>query len=435
MNINGSAPKRYKIICCGCQSVILETGYAPQCRCGNALLRTVYNDSRLKVTADESMWRYAAWLPTASTLRTRGKPVTYQSAAFAREIGLKGLFISFNGYWPERNAALETCTFKELESPPTVQRAVENQIKTLVVSSVGNTARAFAHTVSTTAVDLKLVLVGLESAIGKLWLPEPPSENITLVVLQRGNDYSDAIALGKRIATLLGLTLEGGAMNVARRDGMGTVMLDAAITIGRTPDHYFQAIGSGTGGIAAWEASLRLKEDGRFVHGRLPKLNLSQNLPFVPMFRAWNASRRSIDPYVDMRNAKKSIGKLYADVLSNRNPVYSVKGGVFDALKNTGGEMYAVTNSEAKDAARLFEDLEGIDIVPAAAVAAASLMQAASTGAISPSEIVLLNITGGGLKRASEDKECYQLKPTVRVGRPDEDLTEIEEALASGRQY
>ncbi|HYB59554.1 MAG TPA: cysteate synthase, partial [Candidatus Acidoferrales bacterium] len=350
-----------------------------------------------------------------------------------REMGLKRLFISFNGYWPERNAALETCSFKELESPPTVQRAVENKVKALVVSSVGNSARAFAHTVSTTATDLKLVLVGLQSAIGKLWLPEPPSENIALVVLQRGNDYSDAIALGNRVAALPDLTSEGGAMNVARRDGMGTVMLDAAVTIGRTPDHYFQAIGSGTGGIAAWEASLRLKEDGRFVHGKLPKLNLSQNRPFVPMFNAWNAKRRIIDPSVDMPDAKKSIEKLRADVLSNRNPPYSIEGGVFDALTNTGGEMYAVTDSEAKDAARLFEDLEGIDIVPAAAVAAASLVQAVNSGAISPSEIVLLNITGGGLKRVREDKECYQLKPNIRVARPDVDLTEIEEVLASGR--
>jgi len=433
MNVNDSAAKRYKIICCRCQSVVPEMGYAPQCRCGNALVRTVYNDSRLKVTTDESMWRYAVWLPTASTLRTRGKPVTYQSAALAREMGLKRLFISFNGYWPERNAALETCSFKELESPPTVQRAVENKVKALVVSSVGNSARAFAHTVSTTATDLKLVLVGIQSAIGKLWLPEPPSENIALVVLQRGNDYSDAIALGNRVAALPDLTSEGGAMNVARRDGMGTVMIDAAVTIGRTPDHYFQAIGSGTGGIAAWEASLRLKEDGRFVHGKLPKLNLSQNRPFVPMFNAWNAKRRIIDPSVDMPDAKKSIEKLRADVLSNRNPPYSIEGGVFDALTNTGGEMYAVTDSEAKDAARLFEDLEGIDIVPAAAVAAASLVQAVNSGAISPSEIVLLNITGGGLKRVREDKECYQLKPNIRVARPDVDLTEIEEVLASGR--
>ena len=76
---------------------------------------------------------------------------------------------------------------------------------------------------------------------------------------------------------------EGGARNIARRDGMGTVMLDAALTIGKMPDHYFQAVGSGTGGISVWEAAIRLRADGRFGQ-KIPKLQLAQNLPFVPMF-------------------------------------------------------------------------------------------------------------------------------------------------------
>jgi cysteate synthase len=299
----------------------------------------------------------------------------------------------------------------------------------LVVSSVGNTARAFAHTVSTTLTSLKLVLVGLESALGKLWLPEPPSENVKVVVLKRGNDYADAIGLGNRIAALPGLTPEGGAANVARRDGMGTVMLEAAVTIGRTPDHYFQAVGSGTGGIAAWEASLRLKSDGRFGRDGLPRLHLSQNLPFAPMVSAWNAQRRAIDSSIDMPDARSSIEKLYADVLSNRNPAYSVTGGVFDALRNTNGQMYAVSNSDAKNAARLFEDLEGIDIVPAAAVTAASLMQAVTSGAIADSDVVLLNVTGGGSQKLREEKTCYQLQPDLRVARPDLELDEVREVV------
>jgi len=429
VNTNNSAPNHYKIICLGCRADVSAAGYVLRCDCDNALFRTVYQDDRLVNTAEESMWRFSAWLPTVDKLPTRGRSVTYKSETFARELGLKDLFISFNGYWPEKNALLETCSFKELESPPTVQRAVESKVKTLVVSSVGNTARAFAHTVSTTSTDLKLVLVGLESAMGKLWLPEPPSENITLVVLQRGNDYSDAIALGNRLTALPGLTTEGGAMNVARRDGMGTVMLEAAVTIGRAPDHYFQAVGSGTGGIAAWEAALRLKHDGRFLEGQLPKLHLSQNLPFAPMFSAWNSNRRTIDPSTDMPDAKKSIKKLYADVLSNRNPAYSVKGGVFDALKSTRGQMYAVSNTEARRAARLFEDLEGIDIVPAAAVAAASLMQAVANGGIDDSDVVLLNVTGGGMQKLKEDKECYQIRPDIRITEADIDLAELREVL------
>lgn len=89
-----------------------------------------------------------------------------------------------------------------------------------------------------------------------MWTIVPPGR-ITLIAVK--GDYLDAIQMAEKVQSRKGFTPEGGARNIARRDGMGTVMLDAAVTIGRTPDHYFQAAGSGTGGISAWEASLRLK--------------------------------------------------------------------------------------------------------------------------------------------------------------------------------
>ena len=51
-----------------------------------------------------------------------------------------------------------------------------------------------------------------------------------------------------------GFIAEGGAKNVARRDGMGTTVLSAVTTIGEIPDAYFQAVGSGTGAIAIFLA-------------------------------------------------------------------------------------------------------------------------------------------------------------------------------------
>ena len=114
VDINSSASNHYKIICLGCHADVSGAGYVLRCGCDHALLRTVYQDSRLAVTAEDSMWRFAAWLPTVDKLPTRGRSVTYKSEAFARELGLSDLFISFNGYWPEKNAFLETCSFKEL---------------------------------------------------------------------------------------------------------------------------------------------------------------------------------------------------------------------------------------------------------------------------------------------------------------------------------
>jgi len=51
-------------------------------------------------------------------MTTDSGPVTYRSTELAAELGLNNLYISFNGYWPEKGAFIKTCSFKELEAFP-----------------------------------------------------------------------------------------------------------------------------------------------------------------------------------------------------------------------------------------------------------------------------------------------------------------------------
>jgi cysteate synthase len=208
---------------------------------------------------------------------------------------------------------------------------------------------------------------------------------------------------------------------------LGTVLLDAVLEIGEMPHHYFQAVGSGTGAIAAYEAALRLLEDGRFGSA-LPKLHLAQNLPMAPMYSAWRAGRRKIVPEQDIPEAENVLDLIYARVLSNRYPPYGVAGGVYDALTATRGEMYGVKNSEAKRAKALFAKLEGIDILPAAGVAVAALLQAVERGSIGKREKVLLNVTGGGSVRLRKDKKLRRLREDYTLSKDagDEELEELE---------
>ena len=155
-------------------------------------------------------------------------------------------------------------------------------------------------------------------------------------------------------------------------------------------------MGSGTGAIAAWEMSLRLRDDGRFGAGQM-KLHLSQNEPFTPITDAWEAGSRTLSPPPDGRRLSRAIR---ARVLGNRNPPYAIAGGLYDALADTHGFMYRVTNADARASGRLFAKLEGCDIDPAAEVACASLVQAVATGGIGKRDLVVLNITGGGHRQA-----------------------------------
>jgi cysteate synthase len=233
---------------------------------------------------------------------------------------------------------------------------------------------------------------------------------VKLISCAAGGDYFDAIALSDMALKANGFFAEGGAKNIARRDGMATTVLSATTTIGRIPDYYFQAVGSGTGAIAAWEANLRLIEDGRFG-SHLMRLMVSQNAPFLPIYNAWQANSRELLPY-DADTARHDASQIKAKVLSNRQPPYSIAGGLYDALKATNGDVLRVSNEEAIKAAKLFFEREGIDISPAAAVAVASLINAVETERIERKATIMLNITGGGEMRYKGENEIFYLHPS-----------------------
>ena len=374
-----------------------------------SLIRAVYKNKQLEVRGDElGIYKFADWLPIKKILNGSSAPATYKSEGLAAKLGLSNLYITFSGYWPEKGAGMKTCSFKETEAYSVCARMNGEQKKVLVVASAGNTARAFARVCSDNNVPLLLCVP--EDNLDALWFDKPINDNVRLVATRKGSDYFDAIHLSNVACELEGFITEGGAKNVARRDGMGTTVLSAATTIGAIPDYYFQAVGSGTGAIAAWEANIRLIEDGRYGSNKM-KLMVSQNEPFVPIHDAWKADSRALLPLHE-DDARKQVEIMIAKVLSNRKPPYSVKGGLFDAMKDAGGDVLLATNEQAKEAAQLFKETEGNDVHPAAAVAVATLMQAVKDGKVDKDACIMLNITGGGEERFKGERQIQYLKPS-----------------------
>ena len=392
-----------------------------------SLVKARYGCRQLNVKGDEyGIYKFCDWLPVRRILKGSAPPVTYKSEGLAKELGLGNLYITFNGWFPELGARMTTCSFKETEAYSVCGRMPEGQKEVLVVASAGNTARAFAKVCSDNRIPLLLSVP--EDNLSSLWFEKPLDDCVKLIAAKSGGDYLDAIHLGNIVLKSPKFIAEGGAKNIARRDGMATTVLSAVTHIGRIPDYYFQAVGSGTGAIAAWEANLRLIEDGRYGDNKM-KLMLSQNAPFVPMYDAWRVDSRHILPYDD-NIARRHAGIIDAKVLSNRRPPYGIAGGLYDAMKDTGGEFYAVTNTRLRKAGRLFERLEGVDIHPAAAVALDSLMQAVERGDVEKDAVIMLNITGGGEKLFKQGKEMWFLKPDVVFPLDAGDAEVIEKAEA-----
>ena len=395
-----------------------------------SLVRAVYKNKQLELKGDEyGLYTFCDWLPVSRALKGSAAPVTFRSEGLGKHLGLNNLYITLNGYSPRHGAAMTTCSFKETVACSVCGRAKADEERVLVVASAGNTARAFARVCSENIIPLLLSVPA--DNLAAMWFEKPLNKCVKLIACEKGGDYFDAIHLSDMALMSPRFYAEGGAKNVARRDGMATTVLSAVTTIGRIPDYYFQAVGSGTGAIAAWEANMRLIEDGRYGENTM-KLMVSQNAPFVPMYDAWRADSRAMLPY-DADKARRDVAIIDAKVLSNRKPPYGIKGGLYDALKATDGEILVATNMQGRKAAKLFKELEGVDIHPAAGIATATLIKADQDGKNDKADDVMLNNTGAGEEAFKAEHDVVYKEPDLvfPLNATTEEVVEAVEALFS----
>ena len=378
----------------------------------NALLQADFAGP-LNIQEAQGVWKYLDWLPTSSSNSYVAGTVTYKAEALGDALGMTDLWVTFHGYWPEKGGLCPTGSFKDMEAVPTIQRLRDHDCKGMICASAGNTARAFTHFCGLDNMPL-IVIVGKDHG-HRIWTKTGhPTDSIKLVVVEDG-DYYDAKTVAKGIAKdLPGWQMEGSVHNVARRDGIGSLLLDAAFTMDRMPEHYFQGIGGGPGPIGVHEMAERLITSGQF-EGPVPRQHLSQNIEHCPIHNAWQAQRDHLLPD-DFPSEEVTV---YSDYLLNKGPAYGQVGGVHDILKASNGQTYTVKEFDAKKAKTLFETIEEIDIMTPGAVALASLQQALASGEVDSSSCTVLNISGGGVERLQQEQRTEIVEPWLRVNKED----------------
>lgn len=395
--------------------------------CGKpSLIRAVYEGRKFNPREDlDGIYRYADWMPIKRTLKHSSAPVTYKSKGLAAFLGLENLYITFSGWNPRIGAKMRTGSFKETEAYSVLARMEKKEKRILIVQSAGNTARAFAQVCSDNRIPI--VICVPQDNLHDLWFRKPLRKCVKFVAVPHGCDYYDAISVGEKLATDPAFLLEGGAKNIARRDGMGTTILSCVEKMGRIPDAYFQAVGSGTGAIAAWENACRLAEDGNYGPNNM-KVYVAQNSPFTLMYDAWKAGSREL-PEMTPEEGRSKSEMIMATVLSNRKPPYSVPGGLYDVLKASNGDFFLATNNDIFYWLLQFRNKEGYDLLPAACVAVAALAQAVENGVVKKDDYIMLNCTGGGTLGAMS-KGFVHIEPDL-VLSPDLPAEEIVKAVKS----
>ena len=371
-----------------------------------ALVQAVYRE-KFQPIEKEGVWRYANWLPTEKTSYQTAGTVTYKAEKLGDALGFSNLWIAFHGYWPEKGGICPTGSFKDMEAVPTIQRMKDHSCKGMICASAGNTGRAFTHFCAQD--NFPLIVIVADIHAHRIWVDKTLDLNsVKLVVVENGT-YQDAKDIAKELSKSLdGWQLEGGAHNIARRDGIGSLILNSYEEIGRLPDHYFQAVGGGPGPIGVYEMMKRLVDSGHY-NGEVARIHLSQNLEHCPIHNAWQRKSR------EFNSADFPVGnvEVYSDYLLSETPAYSAVGGVYDILNASNGETYIVGENEAGKAGDILEKIERIDVLSPAKVALASLIQATENGNIGKEDCILLNVSGGGVQRLKDEKETKIVEPWV----------------------
>ena len=371
-----------------------------------ALIQAEYKKEFQPIEKD-GVWRYFDWLPTEEISSQVAGTTTYHAKELGEYLGFSNLWIAFHGYWPEKNGLCPTGSFKDMEAVPTIQRMKDHSCEGMICASAGNTARAFTHFCAED--NFPLIVVVADVHAHRIWLQKGMKMDSVKVVVVEDGTYQDAKDVAKELSKALqGWQLEGGAHNIARRDGIGSLILDSYEKIGRLPDHYFQAVGGGPGPIGVYEMMQRLIDSGHY-EGEVARIHLSQNPEHCPIHNAWQRKSREFNS----GDFPDSNVEVYSDYLLSETPAYSVIGGVYDILEASSGQTYTVEEQDAIEAGKILENIEGIDVMSPAKVALASLIQAKESGDVLQDDCILLNVSGGGVERLKSEKETEIVGPWI----------------------
>ncbi len=343
----------------------------------DAIRTAVSRDSIAK--GPRTIWRYADLLPVdpghAVDLGAGFTPLV-RADRLAGELGLGEVYIKNDTLNP-------TNSFKDRVTSVALSKALEFGFKTAACASTGNLANAVAaHAAHAGLRSFVFIPADLEQ--GKVVTTAVYGGNVIAI---KGN-YDDV----NRLCAELAGTYHWAFVNVNVRpfyaEGSKTLAYETVEQLGwETPDHVVVPIASGS-----LLTKIRKGFDELFKVGLLdeePRVRISgaQAEGCSPVARAWLDGSDTIKPVKPSTIAKS---------LAIGNPA----DGYFalDAVRETGGEIAAVTDDEVVDGIRLLAQTEGIFAETAGGVTIATLKRLAADGIVRSDERVVAYITGHGLK-------------------------------------
>jgi threonine synthase len=356
-----------------------------------------------------SLWRYKPLLPI------EGERYVDSQAGFTPLVRARnlGAALGLNHVYVKNDTVNPTFSFKDRPVSIASSKALELGFDTLACASTGNLAGSVAaHAAKAGMRGVVFIPADLEPSKISGALAYSP----TLVAVD-GN-YDDVNRVCSEIADKYRWAFVNINMRPYYSEGSKTLAFEVAEQLGwRLPDRAIVPIASGSLFTKVWKGFQELTKLGLVPGGEsaaLPKMVGAQALGCSPVVAAWDANTLEVVP-VKPRTIAKSLA-----IGNPADGYYSLK-----IIKQSGGVATAVDDEEIVAGMKLLARTEGIFAETAGGVTVAVLKKLAEQGLVDPDELVVVYVTGNGLK--TQEALVGALDDPVRVRAS---MASIEEALA-----
>lgn len=354
---------------CGPQG-ILEVGYRYE------ELGQVLGKENFQGNPSLSMWRYLPLLPVNRAplppLQVGWTPL-YRPAGLARALGMPNLLLKDDSRNP-------TGSLKDRASALVVARALQRGIQKVTCASTGNAASSLAGLAASAGIDSYIFV---PEAAPKAKIAQLLAFGATVFAVQ--GSYDDAFELSMQASATLGWYNRNTGFNPYTVEGKKTVALEIAEQLGwKAPDAVVVPVGDGCIISGVWKGFLDLHKMGWI--DSLPRLVAAQAA-------GSDAIKRALEGDGIIRPVK---AQTVADGISVDLP--RVGTMAVNYIKASGGSAVAVDDTEILGAIPRLAKATGIFAEPSAAIVLPALEEALQRGLVSPTETVVLLVTGSGLK-------------------------------------
>jgi threonine synthase len=313
--------------------------------------------------------RYRDFLPVTSTtpLITLGEGDTplVRSRILEKELGCGELYFKLEGCNP-------TGSFKDRGMVVAVAKAVENNSRSLICASTGNTSASAAAYGA--RFGLKTVVIIPKGKIAKGKLAQALIYDAQIIGI-KGN-FDQALQIVRALTEKYPITLVN-SVNPDRIEGQKTSAFEIIDELGDAPDYLFIPVGNAGNITAYWKGFVEYNRAGKASH-----------TPRMMGFQAAGAAPIVLDKVVKQP-------KTIATAIRIGNPASWRKAVA--ARDESGGIIDRVTDEEIINAYRLMAIREGIFGEPASGASLAGLIKLSKKEKFSGKRIVCI-VTGTGLK-------------------------------------